>query len=157
MVATVAARRELVRRLGRVAEAFGELYPGVRAPEVFDGFPATEPPFYLSVGSVVDSLTTQGGATVGAARVEFVVPVLCFARMADQQGASEALLTYADAVVNAVLADPQLARTVDNALPSVTTAGTAADSSRRYMSAASVDVRCMVFLQCPQRFREVVA
>ena len=156
MVTFQAARDELRRRIGRVAESFGDLYPGVQAPKVYDGFPASEPPFYIAVDSIVDTATMGGRAVPGAGQLDFTIHVMCFARHADQATASETLLSYVDAVFNAVMADQRLAMSVDNSFPSIEAAGTAPDSSKYHMAAASVGVQCSVFSKCPQKFREVV-
>lgn len=157
MVTFLAARDELYRRMEKVGESFGELYPGVQEPKVFDGFPSSEPPFYIAVDSIVDTATMGGQATNGAGQLDFTVHVMCFARHSDRATASSTLLAYLDAVFNAVMADQRLARTVDISFPSIEAAGTAPDSSKYYMAAASVGVQCTVFSKCPQRFREVVS
>lgn len=61
MVTFKEARDELYRRMAKVAEGFADLYPGVQAPKVYDGFPTSEPPFYIAVDSIVDT-ATMGGA-----------------------------------------------------------------------------------------------
>lgn len=156
MVTFKAARDELYRRMAKVAEGFGELYPGVQAPKVFDGFPTSEPPFYIAVDSIVDTADMGGKAVPGAGQLDFTIHVLCFARHADLATASATLLAYVDAVFNAVMADQRLAMSVDNSFPSVEAAGTSPDSSKYHMAAASVGVQCSVFAKCPQKFREVV-
>lgn len=156
MVTFLAARDEIYRRMAKVGEAFADLYPGVQEPKVYDGFPASEPPFYIAVDSIVDTASMGGQATTGAGQLEFTVHVLCFARHADQSTASATLLSYVDAVFKAVMADQRLARSVDIAFPSIESAGTAPDSSKYHMAAASVGVQCTVFSKCPQEFREVV-
>lgn len=156
MVTFLAARDELYRRMSKVAGAFADLYPGVQAPKVYDGFPSSEPPFYIAVDSIVDTASMGGQATNGAGQLDFTVHVLCFARHADQATAAETLLSYVDAVFNAVMADQRLAKSVDIAFPSIEAAGAAPDSSKYHMAAASVGVQCTVFSKCPQRFREVV-
>ena len=156
MVTFLAARDEIYRRMAKVGEAFADLYPGVQEPKVYDGFPTSEPPFYIAVDSIVDTAAMGGQATNGAGQLDFTVHVLCFARHADQSTASAALLSYVDAVFKAVMADQRLARSVDIAFPSIEAAGTAPDSSKYYMAAASVGVQCTVFSKCPQEFREVV-
>lgn len=140
----------------KVAESFGDLYPGVQAPKVFDGFPTSEPPFYIAVDSIVDTAAMGGKAVPDAGQLDFTIHVLCFARHADLATASATLLAYVDAVFNAVMADQRLAMSVDNSFPSVEAAGTSPDSSKYHMAAASVGVQCSVFSKCPQRFREVV-
>lgn len=156
MVTFQAARDELYRRMCAVTEAWEELYPGVQAPKVYDGFPTSEPPFYIAVDSIVDTATMGGRATVGAGSLEFTVHVMCFARHADRATASQTLLAYVDAAFNAVMADQRLRGSVDNSFPSIEAAGTSPDSSKYHMAAASVGVQCSVFSKCPQRFREVV-
>lgn len=156
MVTFLAARDEIYRRMAKVGEAFADLYPGVQEPKVYDGFPASEPPFYIAVDSIVDTASMGGQATNGAGQLDFTVHVLCFARHADQSTASATLLSYVDAVFKAVMADQRLRMTVDNSFPSIEAAGVSGDSSKYHMAAASVGVQCSVFAKCPQKFREVV-
>jgi len=105
MVTFQAARDELYRRMAKVADSFGELYPGVQAPKVYDGLPTSEPPFYIAVDSIVDTATMGGRAVPGAGQLDFTIHVMCFARHSDQATASATLLAYVDAVFNAVMAD----------------------------------------------------
>lgn len=156
MVTFKAARDELYRRMCKVAEAWGELYPGIQAPKVEDGFPTSETPFYIAVDSIVDTAEMSGRATVGAGNLEFTVHVMCFARHSSLETASTTLLAYEDAVFKAVMADQRLAGSVDNSFPAIEAAGTSPDSSKYHMAAASVGVSCTVFSKCPQEFREVV-
>ena len=156
MVTFQAARDELYRRMGKVVEAFGELYPGVQPPKVYDGFPSSEPPFYIAVDSIVDTATMGGRAVPGAGQLDFTIHVMCFARHSDQATAASTLLAYIDAVFSAVMADQRLSMSVDNSFPLVEAAGTSPDSSKYHMAAASVGVQCSVFAKCPQKFREVV-
>ena len=139
-----------------VAEAWEELYPGVQAPKVYDGFPASEPPFYIAVDSIVDTATMGGRATVGAGSLEFTVHVMCFARHADRATASQTLLAYVDAAFSAVMADQRLRGAVDNSFPSIEAAGTSPDSPQRHSAAAAHSVQCAGRSNSPQRFREVV-
>lgn len=157
MVTFIEARRELLRRMRRAAERFGDLYPGVQAPKVHDGFPVNEPPFYVAVDAIADTASMGGRATTGAGELDMTVHVMCFARHSDRATASTALMCYVDAVFNAVMADQRLGGAVDNAFPSIEAAGTSADSSKYHMAAASVAVRCTRFVKCPEKFMEVVA
>lgn len=152
-----AARDEMYRRMSRVGDSFAELYPGVQRPKVFDSFPPKEPPFYIAVDSIVDSASMDGGAVPGAGRLDFTVHVWCFARHSDQATAANTMMAYIEAVFGSVMADQRLHMTVDTAVPAVEAAGISADSSKYYMAAASVGIRCSIFSKYPQRFREVVA
>lgn len=145
------ARNVLKRRLEAVfaSEAFAELYPGAKEPRVFLGFPATEPPFYAAVDEIVDAAETSGGVSMGHAQVDFTLRVWLCAQHTSLETASDTLLAYIDAVFGSTMADPQLCGTVDNAFPTIETAGTAADDSRRHIAAASVVVRCSVYSACP--------
>lgn len=158
MVTFSESRDVLRRRLEAVfsSGAFAELYPGVQAPKVFQGFPVNEPPFYVAVDEVVDTAQTSGAASMGHARVDFTIRVWCLARHTSQETAADTLLAYVDAVFKSVLADHTLRTTVDNSFPSVETAGTSADGSKRYLAAASVAVQCSVFSQCPAEIMEVI-
>ncbi len=151
------ARDALHRRLEAVfGEAFASLCPGVRAPKVYLGFPANEPPFYVAVDELVDTASTSGAASMGHARVDLTLRVFLFAKHRELMEAADTLLAYMDAVFASVLADQRLDRTVDNAMPSVESAGTAAGSDKRYMAAASVAIGCQVGSACPARIMEVV-
>ena len=156
---TFAQARDTIRdRLEAVfgSEAFAELYPGVQAPKVYQGFPVNEPPFYVAVDEIVDTAETTGSATMGHAQVDFVLHVWCLARHTSQAAAADTLLAYVDATFKAVLADQRLNMAVDNSFPEVEAAGTSADSSKRYIAAASIAVRCQVYSQCPASLMEVV-
>ena len=158
MVTFSRPRDVLKNRLEKVfsPETFGVLYPGVRAPKVYKGFPTNEPPFYVAVDEIVDEARTSGGASMGHAQIDFTIHVWCFAQHASLETASDTLLSYVDAVFKSVVADQRLNLTVDNSFPSVETAGTSADSSKRYVAAASVAVACSVYSQCPSEILEVV-
>lgn len=158
MVTFSQARDVLRHRLEAVfgSEAFATLYTGVQAPKVYQGFPVSEPPFYVAVDEIVDTASSSGAASMGHARIDFTLHVWCFARHTSQETAADTLLAYVDAVFKAVLADQRLNGTVDNSFPEIETAGTAADSSKRYTAAASVAVACHVFSQCPAELMEVV-
>lgn len=152
------ARDALKARLDHVfGDAFEDLYPGIRAPKVFLGFPVTEPPFYAAVDEIVDAAETGGSASMGHAQVDFTIRVWLCAQHTDLKAASDALLAYIDAVFGSVMADPRLNGAADNSFPSVETAGTAADSSRRYIAAASVAVRCSAWSACPAALAQAVA
>lgn len=158
VIPAIAARDALKKRLEAVfsAEIMAEVYPDAKAPNVYLGFPANEPPYYVAVDEIVDAAQTSGAATMGHAQVGFTLNVWLFARHADLMTASNTLLCYIDAVFGAVLADQRIDFTVENAFPRVLTAGTAADSSKYYVAAASVAVECSIYSQCPQKLQEVV-
>ena len=153
----IRARDVLKHRLDAVFGNFATLYDGVKAPKVFLGFPVTEPPFYAAVDEIVDTAETGGAVSMGHDTVSFTIRIWLFAQHADLKTASDTLLSYVDAVFGAVMADPQLNLSVDNSFPSVESAGTAADSSNRYIAAASVAVSCSVWSACPAALAEVVA
>ncbi len=154
----VRARNVLRRRLESVFEpdAFAALYPGARAPKVFLGFPATEPPFYVAVDEIVDASATSGGVSMGHVQVDYTLRVWLCAQHAELETAADTMLGYIDAVFGSIMADPQLCRTVESAFPSIESAGTAADSSKRYVAAASVAVRCTVYSACPAQLAGIV-
>lgn len=157
MVSFMQARDVLKARLDAVfSVAFPQLYPAVQAPKVYQGFPTSEPPFYVAVDEIVDTAQSSGAASMGHARIDFTIHVWCFARHTSQEVAADTLLSYTDAVFKAVLADQRLNGAVDNCFPEIENAGTSADSSKRYVAAASVAVNCHVFSQCPAEIMEVV-
>ena len=152
------ARDVLKHRLEAVfGDPFAELYEGVRAPKVYLGFPVTEPPFYAAVDEIVDTAATEGAVSMGHDTVNFTIRVWLCAQHADLKTASDTLLAYLDAVFGAVMADPQLDMSVDNSFPSIEAAGTAADSSKRYIAAASVAISCSAWSACPASLAEAVA
>lgn len=156
----IRARNVLVKRLEAVfaPETFAALYPeSGKAPRVFLGFPVTEPPFYAAVDEIVDVATTDGAATMGHDTVRFTLHVWLSAQHSELEAASNALLAYVDAVFGSVMADPRMNGSVDNAFAKVESAGTAADSSKRYIAAALVGVECTAWSACPAQLAEVVA
>ena len=157
MVTFSQARDVLKKRLDAVfaSGAFAAIY-GVQAPKVYQGFPVTEPPFYVAVDEVIDTASSTGAVTMGHAQIDFTVHIWCFAQHVSQEVAANTLLAYVDAVFKAVLADQRLNGTVDVSFPEIRSAGTSADPSKRYIAAASIDVRCSVFSQCPAEIMEVV-
>ena len=147
----VRARNVIEQRLADVftPEVFGVLYPETdKVPKVFTGFPTTEPPFYVAVDEIVDVASTAGAATMGRDQVSFTLNVWMSAQHTELRRAADAVLCYVDAVFGAIMADPQLCDTVENAFPRVDSAGTAADSSKRYIAAALVSVDCTVWTGC---------
>lgn len=160
MVTDYAGARDVLKaRLDAVfePETFAGLYPGAaKAPKVTLGFPVNEPPFYVAVDEIVDAAATSGGASMGHAQVDFTLHAWLHAQHADLKTASDTLLDYIDAVFGCVMADPQLNFTVENSFPSIETAGTAADSSKKYIAAASVAVSCQVYSACPGGLADVV-
>lgn len=152
------ARDVLHKRLEAVfgEEAFGSLYPGVKAPKVTLGFPVNEPPFYVAVDEIADTVSTGGAASMGHAEVSFDLNVWLCASHKDLKTAADSLIAYEDAIFAAVLADQRLNLTVDNAFPSIRNAGTGADSSKRYVAAANVAVACTVGSCCPAQIKEIV-
>lgn len=155
----IRARNALRARLEAVfdPETFLALYGETdKAPKVFTGFPVTEPPFYVAIDEVVDAATTAGAATMGHDTVSFTLHVWLSAQHTDLETASDAVLAYVDAVFGSVMADPSLCGTVENSFPRVESAGTAADSSKRYIAAALVGVECTVWSTCPAALFDAV-
>lgn len=152
------ARDALLKRLEAVfaPEVFEEVCPGVKAPSVFQGIPVNEPPFYVAVDDVPDSIGTQGAVTNGHAAVSFSAHVWVQASMKDRKKASDTLIAYMFVALAAVLADQSLDMSVDNAFPSVSLAGVAADDSRRYLAAGCVDIECETWSACPAKVMEAV-
>ncbi|MEC4294043.1 hypothetical protein [Adlercreutzia shanghongiae] len=137
-------------------EVFGALYPDVQPPRTYEGFPTNEPPFYVAWDEIVDAGSVAGAVTMGHPDVEFTLHVWTFAQHVDKKTASDTALAYTDVVLAALVADQTLNRTVDTAVPSITSAGTAADSSKRYMASVEVSVRCSVASSCPAEIKEAV-
>ncbi len=154
----IQARDALLARLEALfrPDVLQGLCPSVKAPSVHLGIPVNEPPFYVAVDEVPDSVESSGAASMGHAEVSFDVHVWVQASMKDRERAAAALVSYIDVAVAAVLADQSLDMSVDNAFPSVSLAGVAADDSRRYLAAGCVDIHCTVGSSCPAKVMEVV-
>lgn len=150
------ARDVLYSRLTKVFGRFPDLHPDLKQPKVFKGFPVTEPPFYVAVDEIAEPVATTGAVTGGHDDVTFGLHVWLFAKHSDLEVASSCLLAYIETVIASVMADPQLCRTVDNAVSAVDSAGTAAESDNRYIAAASITVECRRFSYCPREIREIV-
>lgn len=153
------ARDVLKARLDAVfaADAFAALYPdAASAPKVYEGFPASEPPFYAAVDEIADDPATSGGVSMGHQQVDFTLRVFLCAKHTDLLKAAGTLMCYVDAVIGSVMADPQLCMTVDNAFSQVEAAGTSAAQGKQYIAAASVGVRCTVYSECPAALAALV-
>lgn len=152
------AKEAIGRRLSAVfsQEVFGSLYPDVQVPRAYEGFPSNEPPFYVAWDEIVDAASVTGAVTMNQPEVEFTLHVWAFAQHVDKKTASDTALAYADVILAALAADQTLNRTVDTAVPSITNAGTAADSSKRYMASVEITVSCSVASACPAEIREAV-
>lgn len=160
MVMNAAMARDVLRRRLEAVfspEVFGALYPGAKAPKVFLGFPVTEPPFYAAVDEITDNAESQGAVSMGHDDVSFTLRVWLCAQHTSLQTAADTLLAYEDAVFSAVMADPQLCNAVDNSSASIESAGTAADSSKRYIAAAAVAIRCVRWSACPAEVHAAVS
>ena len=152
----IGARNVLKHRLDAVfGEVFAELYEGRHAPKVFLGFPVTEPPFYAAVDEIAEA-QASAAASMGHARIDFTLRVWLCAQHSSLEEASDDLLSYIDVVIASVLADQTLNGTVENAFPEVESAGTAADSSKRYIAAAQLAIRCTVWSVCPAALLQAV-
>lgn len=156
MVAAIQARDALHERLEALfaSEAFASLYPGAEVPKVYLGFPTSEPPFYVAVDEIVDTQTTSGAVSMGQVKLEFELGVWLSASHTKLETASNTLLSYMDAVIKAVAADHTLNMSVSNSFANVESAGTAATSSKQYIAAANMSVRCTVDTVCPKEIRE---
>lgn len=153
-----ATRDVLFERLEAVfaSEAFAELWPDVMVPKVYLGFPVNEPPCYVAVDEVAESIATEGAVTMGHVGITFDLRVWVFAQNTSLQVASDTMLALSEAIIMSVCVDQRLKGTVDVSFPELDAAGTAADSSKRYNAAGTVRVRCSVFSQCPAGLRSVV-
>lgn len=153
----VKAKEELYKRLCVVFDP--ETFKGIcdyQAPKVFDRFPVTEPPFYVAVDEIVDTASTDAAVSMGHATVGFTINVLVCARHMDLMTASNTVMAYVNTIFAAVLADQTLGSAVDNSFPSIETAGTGADGSKRYLAAARLSISCTVYSQCPREIKEAL-
>ena len=154
--------REAKEAVGRRMEAvfspdvLGLLYPGVKVPETSEGFPVNEPPFYVAWDEIADAGSVSGAVTMGHPEVSFDLHVWLFAQHREKRVAANTAIAYADVALAALAADQTLNRTVDTAVPSITNAGTAADSSKRYMASVEIAVSCSVASACPAEIKEAV-
>lgn len=157
VIPAIQARNELHKRLVAVfsEDNFTSLCEA-KVPNVYLGFPTNEPPFYVAVDEIIDTATTDGSASMGHAKVSFELNVFLCAVHRDLTTAADTLLAYIDVLFSAILADQSLNYSVDNSFPQITTAGTAADSSKRYIAAANVSVTCEIGSVCPARIKEIV-
>lgn len=156
--ATTRARDVLFERVNALftSDLFPRLYPGVPVPAVYFGFPVNEPPFYVAVDELAEAVTSSGGVTMGHDEITFELHVWAFAMHSKLKTASDAVLSYAEAVFSLVMADPQLNYTVDNAFASIDNAGTAKDNSKYYQAALSISIECRRAAECPREMYELI-
>lgn len=153
----IAAKDEVYRRLSVIFDP--EIFRGLcdyQAPKVFDRYPVNEPPFYVAVDEIVETASTDAAVSMGHATIGFPVNVLACAQHSDLITASNTLMAYINTIFAVVLADQTLGRSVDNSFPSIETAGTAADGSKRYLAAARISINCTVFSKCPREIKEAL-
>lgn len=151
------ARDELKRKLEKLfsQEVYSKLY-SYEVPKISDGFPVNEPPYYVAIDEIVDTAQTTGAATIGHAEISFDLNVYVCAHHADLMTAANTLMSYISVIFDGQLADHTLNRAVDNSTVSITTAGTASDSSKRYLAAAQIAINCTIFSRCPKEIKEAV-
>lgn len=157
VIPAIEARDVLHKRLEAVfSEENLAKFCDAKAPKVSLGFPVNEPPFYVAVDEITDTASTDGAASMGHAEVSFNLNVWVCASHKELKTAADAVISYVSTIFAAVLADQQLNNTVDNAFPSLRDAGTGADSSKRYVAAATVVIACKVGSVCPAEIKEIV-
>ena len=105
---------------------------------------------------IADAGSVSGAVTMGHPEVSFDLHVWLFAQHREKKVAADTAIAYADVALAALAADQTLNRTVDMAVPSITNAGTAADSSKRYMASVEITVGCSVASACPAEIKEAV-
>lgn len=154
----IQARDVLHERLAAVfgSPAFQELYPDAMVPTVTFGFPVNEPPAFVAVDEIASDIAADGRVTMAHDEYGFALGVYAFAQNVDLKAAADSLMCYVDAVFGAILADHTLQGTVDNAIPRVVSEGTSADSSKRYIAAAQIQIECRRFSVCPAEIKEIV-
>lgn len=158
MVDVISPRNALYARIKGLfeEEVFSGICPSTKAPKVYLGFPTNEPPVYVAVDEVADSIQTSGSASMGHAEFSFDLHLWLYAQHTKLETSANMLLSYIGTVFAGILADPQLNGTVDNAFPRVDEIGTAAVEGRRYVSACVVSISCKVSSVCPNQIKEVV-
>lgn len=140
------APRDRIRELLEAALAQDVLdaaYGDVQAPKVSIGGLASEPPYEAIVRELPASVSFERTSTCPMAQATWTVQVDLMATNADLVRATNAVLAYADALVQVVGADRTLGGTVLMATPEVSYVGTSATSKGTYLAAMAAGVRCV--------------
>lgn len=124
---------------GVIAEA----YPGTPAPKVSIGGLPSEPPYEVIVRELPANVTFDRISTCPMPRATWTVEVDLMASNADLVKASDAVIAYADALVQAVGADRTLGGAVLMATPEISYVGTSGTSKGSYVAAIAAGVVCV--------------
>lgn len=124
-------------------EVMAEAYPGVQPPKVSVGGLASEPPYEVIVRELPTGVTFERVSTCPFPRASWLVEVDLMATNSDLVRASDAVIAYADALVQAVSADRTLAGAVLQATPEVSYVGTSGTSKGTYVAAVAAGVSCV--------------
>ena len=155
----IESRDALARRVRAVFDekAFGATFGDMQPPDVFDGFPVNEPPFYVAVDEMATAISTDAGATTAARGMAFSLRVWCLAKHRGLSDASDTVSAYVQQIMWMLSADHTLGMTVDAASASVDDLGTGATPDRQYIAAACVVIECKVYSMCPPKeIREAI-
>lgn len=140
-----APRDRILEHLERAldADALEAAYGDVQAPKVSIGGLASEPPCEVIVRELPASVSFERTSTCPMAQATWTVQVDLVATNADLVRATNAVLAYADALVQVLGADRTLGGTVLMATPEVSYVGTSATSKGTYLAAMAAGVRCV--------------
>lgn len=124
-------------------EVMAEAYPGVQPPAVSVGGRPSQPPCEVIVRELPANVTFDRVSTCPMPRATWTIEVDLMATNADLVRASDAVLAYADALVQVVGADRTLGGTVLTATPEISYVGTSGTAKGSYIAAIAAGVRCV--------------
>lgn len=124
-------------------EVVERAYPGAMPPRVSVGGLASEPPCEVIVRELPSSVTFERTSTCPFPQARWTVEVDLIAKNADLVRASDSVIAYADALVQAVAADRTLAGSVLTATPEVSYVGTSGTQKGGYVAAIAAGVACV--------------
>lgn len=122
---------------------FEAAYPGIPVPKVSIGGLASEPPYEVIVRELPANVTFDRTSTCPMPRATWTVEVDIMATNADLVKAADAVIAYADAMVQAVGADRTLGGSVIMATPEVSYVGTSGTNKGSYVAAMAAGVVCV--------------
>jgi len=124
-------------------DALDAAYGDVPAPKVSIGGLPSEPPYEVIVRELPASASFERISTCPMAQATWTVQVDLVATNADLVRATNAVLAYADALVQVTGADRTLGGSVITATPELSYVGTSATGKGTYLAAMAAGVRCV--------------
>lgn len=124
-------------------DAMAWAYPGIPAPKVSVGGLPSEPPYEVIVRELPANVTFDRVSTCPMPRATWTVEVDLMASNADLVKASDAVIAYADALVQVTAADRTLGGAVLMATPEISYVGTSGTSKGSYVAAIAAGVVCV--------------